>query len=78
MRVRFSKLALAELDITLDEIRANNPAAASGFEQRVRRVIERIAQYPEVHKGSSSDQVSGEYRSFAIHTQFTTQSSKTM
>ena len=47
MRVRFSKLALAELDIILDEIRANNPAAASGFEQRVRRVIERIAQYPE-------------------------------
>ncbi len=45
MRVRFSKLALAELDIILDEIRANNPAAASGFEQRVRRVIERIAQY---------------------------------
>jgi len=44
MRVRFSKLALAELDIILDEIRANNPAAASRFEQRV---IKRIARYPE-------------------------------
>ena len=47
MKVRFSKLALAELDAILAEIRADNPGAAARFDERVRGVIERIAQFPE-------------------------------
>jgi len=47
MRVRFSKLALAELDIILTDLRANDPAAATRFNERVRRIVERIGQFPE-------------------------------
>ena len=47
MKVRFSKLALAELDAILAEIRADNPGAAARFDERVRRIVERIAQFPE-------------------------------
>jgi plasmid stabilization system protein ParE len=47
MKVRFSKLALTELDTILVGIRADNPPAAARFEERVQRVVERIAQFPE-------------------------------
>jgi toxin ParE1/3/4 len=47
MRVRYSNLALVELDTILAHVRAENSRAASNFEARVRRVIERIAQFPE-------------------------------
>jgi plasmid stabilization system protein ParE len=47
MKVRFSKLALAELDVILDDIRAENPLAAARFDARIKRVFERIAQFPK-------------------------------
>jgi toxin ParE1/3/4 len=47
MRVRFSKLALAELDAILSDIQANSPGAAARFNERVGRVVERIAQFPD-------------------------------
>jgi toxin ParE1/3/4 len=47
MKVRFSKLALAELDVILTDLRAENPHAAIRFEDRIQRVFERIAQFPE-------------------------------
>jgi toxin ParE1/3/4 len=47
MRVRFSKLALAELDAILADIRANNPGTAARLNERVGRVVGRIAQFPD-------------------------------
>jgi len=47
MKVRLSKLALAELDAILSAIRAENPLAAARFEARIERVFERIAQFPK-------------------------------
>lgn len=47
MKVRLSKLALAELDLILSDIRAVNPLAAARFEARIERVFERIAQFPK-------------------------------
>ena len=47
MRVRFSKLALAELDAILADIRADNPGAAAHLRERVGRVVGRIAQFPD-------------------------------
>jgi plasmid stabilization system protein ParE len=47
MKVRFSALALAELDTILADIRAENPRAAERFDERVQRIVERIAQFPE-------------------------------
>jgi plasmid stabilization system protein ParE len=47
MRVRFSKLALAELDAILADIRADNPEAAARLSERVGRVVGRIAQFPD-------------------------------
>jgi toxin ParE1/3/4 len=47
MKVRYSELALAELDAILANIHAENPGAAASFQARVRRVVERIGQFPE-------------------------------
>ncbi len=47
MKVRFSRLAVAEFEAILDYIAAANPAAAAQVEARVRRVVERIAQFLE-------------------------------
>jgi plasmid stabilization system protein ParE len=47
MKVRFSKLALAELDVILTDLRADNPHAAIRFDDRVQRVFKRIAEFPE-------------------------------
>ncbi len=47
MKVRYSDLALAELDAILAAIQAENPDTAASFEARVRRVAERIGQFPE-------------------------------
>jgi plasmid stabilization system protein ParE len=47
MKVRFSRLALAELDAILTYVAEANPTAASQVEARVRRVVDRIAQFPE-------------------------------
>jgi toxin ParE1/3/4 len=47
MKVRYSNLALAELDAILANIQAENPDAAASFQARVRRVVERIGQFPE-------------------------------
>jgi toxin ParE1/3/4 len=47
MKVRFSKLALAELDFILSDIRSENPYAAARFDERLKRVFDRIGQFPE-------------------------------
>ena len=47
MKVRLSKLALAELDAILNGIRTENPLAAARFEERLSRVFKRIAQFPK-------------------------------
>jgi toxin ParE1/3/4 len=47
MKVRFSRLALAELDVILTDIRAENPHAAARFEARIQRVFKRISQFPK-------------------------------
>jgi toxin ParE1/3/4 len=46
MKIRLSKLALAELDSILAAIEAANPTAAR-FDARIKRVFERIAQFPK-------------------------------
>jgi toxin ParE1/3/4 len=38
---------LAALDAILADIHAENPHAAASFQARVRRVVERIGQFPE-------------------------------
>lgn len=45
MKVRYSKLALAELDAILADIQAENPGAAARLEARVDRVVKRISQF---------------------------------
>jgi toxin ParE1/3/4 len=47
MKVRLSRLALSELDAILANIRAENPLVAVRFEGRIKRVFERIAQFPK-------------------------------
>jgi toxin ParE1/3/4 len=47
MKVRYSKLALAELDEILARIVSENRSAAVRVHRRVQRVIERIAEFPE-------------------------------
>jgi plasmid stabilization system protein ParE len=46
MKVRHSKLALAELDAILSDLAAKNPTAAQRFEHRIRQVDERIGRFP--------------------------------
>jgi toxin ParE1/3/4 len=45
VKVRYSKLALAELDTILAGIQAENPGAAVRLEARVHRVVTRINQF---------------------------------
>lgn len=47
MKVRYSRLALAELVAILSELAAKNPVAAQRFESRIRQIGERIGRYPE-------------------------------
>ena len=47
MKARFSRLALGELNAILENIAANDPAAAARFEHRVQRIVERIGQFPD-------------------------------
>ncbi|MEX0590638.1 MAG: type II toxin-antitoxin system RelE/ParE family toxin [Xanthobacteraceae bacterium] len=47
MNVRYSALALAELDEILASIAAENPSAAARFAGRVQRVVLRIGRFPE-------------------------------
>jgi len=46
MKVRYSSLALAELDEILAAIAAENPAAAQRLAMRIERIMERIARFP--------------------------------
>jgi toxin ParE1/3/4 len=46
MKVRYSKLALAELDAILSDLAAKNPIAAHRFHDRIRQVGERIGRFP--------------------------------
>ena len=46
MRVRYSNLALAELDVILSDLGAKNPAAARRFEDRIGQVSERMGRFP--------------------------------
>jgi len=47
MKVRYSRLALAELDAILPDLAAKNPTAAQRFEFRVRQIEERIGRFPQ-------------------------------
>jgi toxin ParE1/3/4 len=47
MKVRYSRLALAELDAILSHLAAKNPTAAQHFEFRVRQIEERVGRFPE-------------------------------
>jgi plasmid stabilization system protein ParE len=47
MKVRYSRLALAELDAILSDLAAKNPMAARRFEFRVRQIGERIGRFPQ-------------------------------
>jgi toxin ParE1/3/4 len=46
MKVRYSNLALAELDAILSDLAAKNPTAAQRFEGRISQVSERIGRFP--------------------------------
>jgi len=46
MKVRYSSLALAELDAIPATIQAGNVDAAVRFEAQIRRVVERIGEFP--------------------------------
>jgi toxin ParE1/3/4 len=46
MKVRYSRLALVEMDTVLSDLAAKNPAAAQRFEERIRQVNERIGRFP--------------------------------
>jgi plasmid stabilization system protein ParE len=47
MKVRYSRLALAELDVILSDLASHDPVAAHRFEERIRRIDERIGRFPE-------------------------------
>jgi toxin ParE1/3/4 len=47
MKVRWSKLALAEVDAIMSDLAAKNPTVAERFEFRIRQIGERIGQYPQ-------------------------------
>jgi toxin ParE1/3/4 len=47
MKLRWSKLALAELDTILSGLAAKNPTAAQRFEFRVHQIAQRIERFPE-------------------------------
>jgi plasmid stabilization system protein ParE len=67
MKVRLSKPALSELEAILTGIRAENPLAAARLEARIRRVFERIAQFPKGAQESRTGLASGVFPSCAIH-----------
>ena len=46
MKVRWSKLALTELDAILADLGLKHPDAADRFEFRIRQIVERIGKYP--------------------------------
>jgi plasmid stabilization system protein ParE len=46
MKVRYSRLALAELVAILSDLAAVNPAAAQRFETRVSQITKRIGRFP--------------------------------
>jgi plasmid stabilization system protein ParE len=50
MKVRFSRLALAELETILTDIRSDDPRAAARVGERVRRVTERLRNFPKVRR----------------------------
>jgi toxin ParE1/3/4 len=47
MKVRYSALALAELDAILADLAVKNPTAAERFEERMRQIVERVGRFPE-------------------------------
>ena len=47
MKVRWSRLALVELDAILSDLAGKNPIAAERFEFRVRQITQRIERFPE-------------------------------
>jgi toxin ParE1/3/4 len=51
MKVRYSRLAVAELGAILSDLGSKNPAAARRFEERIRRIDERIGHFPEGFQG---------------------------
>lgn len=47
MKVRYSSLALAELDAILSDLAAKNPTAAQRFENRIHQIGDRIGRFPQ-------------------------------
>ena len=47
MKVRYSRPALADLDVILSDLAAKNPAASVRFEARISQIEERIGRFPE-------------------------------
>ena len=47
MKIRWSRLALAELNTILSDLDAKNPTAAQRFEFRVRQIAQRVERFPE-------------------------------
>ena len=46
MKVRWSRLALADLADALEYLNSRNPVAAAGLERRIASIETRIAQFP--------------------------------
>jgi plasmid stabilization system protein ParE len=53
MKIRWSSLALAELNAILSDLAAKNPTAAQRFEFRVRQIVQRIERFPEAFQAVS-------------------------
>ena len=66
MKVRYSTLALAELDSILATIQADDADAAVRFETRIRRVVERSATSQEVLRKWQEGPASGAFPSCGI------------
>jgi plasmid stabilization system protein ParE len=47
MKVRFSRIALAELSSILADLKTKDIGAARRFELRIRQISERIGQFPD-------------------------------
>lgn len=53
MRLRYTRLALAELDLLLDYIAADSPQAAARVHARIQAVANLLLQYPLI--GATTD-----------------------
>jgi toxin ParE1/3/4 len=47
MKVRYSRIALADLDAALDFLFSRDPAIAGRFQHRVQTIVARLGRHPE-------------------------------